>query len=368
MILLTEPRPVEHGSQFTATVIAAVWTEGTGWSALRRLPLADLPMHPGMIGLHYGQVIFEGLKAHRRTDGSIAAFRPIENAHRFQRSARRLAMPELPVDMFMHAVEELMAADGHWLPDDPNLSLYLRPLMYGSEANLMLRPSREYRFLLMAFVVGGFFGDPVSSITVWVSHDFSRAIPGGTGDVKCAANYAGAFLAQGQAEAFGCQQVVWLDPVERRWVEELSGMNLFFVRGKEIITPPLSGSILPGVTRTSLLVLADRLGYPAREERVSLEQWRSECAQSVITETFACGTAAVITPVGAVRDPGGDWSIGGGTPGPVTVRLRRELVDLHHGIAPDPDGWMHPCPVSPDNPQLPSGQRDPRGAPAGWHG
>jgi len=343
MILLTEPQPVEHGSQFTASVIDAVWTQGPGWSALRRLPLADIPMHPGMIGLHYGQVIFEGLKAHRRVDGSIAVFRPVEYAHRFQRSARRLAMPELPVDMFMHAVEELVAADGHRLPEDPNLSLYLRPLMYASEVNLLPRPSREYRFLLMAIVFGSFFGDTVSSVTVWVSHDFSRAIPGGTGDVKCAANYAGAFLAQRQAEALGCQQVVWLDPVERRWVEELGSMNLFFVRGDEIITPRLSGSLLPGVTRKSLLALAERLGHPAREERISLEQWRSECAQGIITETFACGTAAVVTPVGAVRDPGGDWTIGDGTPGRVTLRLRRELVDLHHGIAPDPDGWMHPC-------------------------
>lgn len=347
MTLRTEPKHVENGARFTTMVIDAEWTADSGWSALRRLPLADVPMHPGMIGLHYGQVIFEGLKAHRRVDGSMAVFRPIENAHRFQRSARRLAMPELPGDMFVRAVEELVAVDGHWLPDDPGLSLYLRPLMYGSEVNLMLRTSREYRFLLMAFVVGGFFGDTVSPVTVWVSHDFGRAVPGGTGDVKCAANYAGAFLAQRQAEALGCQQVVWLDPVQRRWVEELGGMNLFFVRGNEIITPPLSGCLLPGVTRSSLLVLAERLGLPAREERISLEQWRSECIQGVITETFACSTAAVVTPVGAVRDLGGDWTIGDGTPGQVTMRLRRELVDLHHGVAPDPDGWMHPCPELP---------------------
>lgn len=341
---VAESRHVEPGSRFTATVADAEWTEGAGWSALRRRPFADIPMHPGMVGLHYGQVIFEGLKAYRRADGSMAAFRPIENAHRFQRAARRLAMPELPVDVFVRAVEELVAVDGHWLSDDPGLSLYLRPLMFASEANLMLRPSREYRFLLMAFVMGGFFGDQVSPVTVWVNHTSTRAAPGGVGDVKCAANYAGAFLAQRQAQELGCQQVVWLDPEERRWVEELGGMNLFFVRGNEIATPRLSGSLLPGITRKSLLVLARRLGHPAREERISVQQWRSECADGVITEAFACGTAAVVTPIGAVRDPGGDWTVGDGAPGRVTMRLRRELVDVQHGVAPDPDGWMHPCP------------------------
>ena len=240
----------------------------------------------------------------------------------------------------------MVGADESWLSDDPALSLYLRPLMFATESNLMLRPSREYRFLVIAFVAGGFFGDTVKPVSVWVSHDHTRATPGGTGDVKCAANYGPSFVAQLEAQRAGCQQVIWLDATERRWVEEMGGMNLFFVRGRgagaAVVTPELTGTLLPGVTRDSLLTLARRLGLGVSEERVSLEQWRSEVRQGLITEVFACGTAAVVTPVGQVRDRDGDFRIGDGEPGAVTMALREALVDLQHGLAPDPDGWMRP--------------------------
>jgi branched-chain amino acid aminotransferase len=335
-----------HGNAFTDHMVSMSWTQAAGWHDSRLRPLDHIPMHPAMIGLHYGQVVFEGMKAHRRADGSVAVFRPRENARRFQRSARRLAMPELPEEDFLRSVERLVAADQAALSDNPEHSLYLRPLMFATEPNLMLRPSNEYLYLLMAFVAGGFFGDTLEPVSVWVSHEHSRAMPGGTGDVKCAANYGPSFLAQRLAQQAGCQQVVWLDSVERRWVEELGGMNLFFVRGRgsgaEVVTPTLTGTMLPGVTRDSLLVLASRLGYRPAEERVSLDQWRDECAAGHITEVFACGTAAVVTPVGRVCDAGGDWTIGDGAAGPVTMHLRQHLLDLQHGLAPDPDGWMHP--------------------------
>jgi branched-chain amino acid aminotransferase len=337
-----------HGDAFTDHLYAMSWTEQDGWHAPELRPLANLSIHPAMLGLHYGQVIFEGMKAFRQADGSMAVFRPRQNAHRFQRSARRLAMPELPEEDFLLAVESLVAADQHALSDDPDHSIYLRPLMYGSEANLMLRPSRTYEFLLMAFVAGGFFGDTVRPVSVFVSHEHSRAMPGGTGNVKCAANYGPSFVAQRIAQDAGCQQVVWLDSVERRWVEEMGGMNLFFVRGSgpgaEVVTPRLTGTLLPGVTRDSLLTLAERDGYRVGEERISVEQWREECAAGSITEVFACGTAAVVTPVGQVVDEAGDWTIGDGGTGPVTRHLRTALVDVQHGRAADPGHWMHHIP------------------------
>ncbi|HEY0167608.1 MAG TPA: branched-chain amino acid aminotransferase [Jatrophihabitans sp.] len=340
-----------HGDIFTDHMFSMLWSPADGWHQPEFGPLQNLSMHPGMIGLHYGQVAFEGLKAHRRVDGSMVVFRPHEHARRFQTSTRRLAMPELPTDIFVNAVDQLIAADHELLSDDPAHSIYLRPIMFATDESLMLRPSENYRFLLMAFVAGGFFGDRVDSVSVLISRDYCRAIPGGTGGVKVAGNYAPSFVALQQAQAAGCQQVVWLDAVERRWVEEMGGMNLFFVRstgtGTEVVTPELTGSLLPGVTRNALLSIAERAGYRAREERISVEQWREECAEGIITEVFACGTAAVVTPVSSVRDPagGGDWTVGDGQPGPVTMTLRRALVDLHHGLVPDTDGWLHPVPT-----------------------
>jgi branched-chain amino acid aminotransferase len=344
MTSATPARP-GHGEAFTDHMVTMAWNPDQGWHGRRVGPLEPLPLHPATIGLHYAQVIFEGMKAHRRADGSVAVFRPDRNAVRFRRSARRLAMPELPEADFLAAVDDLVALDQSELSGDPGLSLYLRPLMFATEPNLMLRPSNQYLFLMMAFVAGGFFGDDeLAPVSVLISREHSRAMPGGTGDVKCAANYGPSFVAQRLAQDAGCQQVVWLDAGEHRWVEEMGGMNLFFVRrdgsATELVTPELTGTLLPGVTRESLLVLGRRLGYPVREERISVEQWRAGCADGRITEVFACGTAAVVTPVGQVRDRDGDWTIGDGKPGPVTLTLREALVDLHHGLAPDPDGWM----------------------------
>ena len=330
-----------HGNAFTDHLVTARWTRDTGWQRPALGPLRNLSIHPGMIGLHYAQVIFEGMKAFLQADGSIAVFRPQRNAARFARSAARLAMPELPEALFIESVDRLVRADAQWLTDNPQHALYLRPLMFGSEANLMLRESAEYTFLMMAFLAGGFFGDQVAPVAVMVSHEHTRAVPGGTGDVKCAANYGPSLLAQRKAQAAGCDQVVWLDATERRWVEEMGGMNLFFVRGNEVSTPRLTGTLLPGVTRDALLTLAAGAGYRVSEERVSVDDWRAGCRSGVITETFACGTAAVVTPVGRVRDEGGDFVISTGQAGPVTTRLRTALLDVQHGRSADPGGWLH---------------------------
>ncbi|MFC4855940.1 branched-chain amino acid aminotransferase [Actinophytocola glycyrrhizae] len=344
------PKPTSpgHGDAFTRHMYSLRYAPGHGWHDGQLMPLAELSLHPATIGLHYAQVIFEGMKAFRQADGSVAVFRPRENARRFQRSAARLAMPALPEERYLEGVERVVAADQNELSDHPDHSLYLRPLMFGTDVNLMLRPSDGYRFLVMAFVAGGFFGDTVEAVSVLVSREHSRAMPGGTGDVKCAANYGPSFVAQRAAREAGCQQVVWLDSAEHRWVEEMGGMNMFFVRGTgddaTISTIPLTGTLLPGVTRDSLLRLAARLGHRTEVAPLSVDQWRADCASGAITEVFACGTAAVVTPVGTVRDRDGDWTVGDGTMGPVTAKLRRGLVDLQQGRADDVDGWLHRVP------------------------
>ncbi|GAA0258971.1 branched-chain amino acid aminotransferase [Saccharothrix mutabilis subsp. mutabilis] len=330
-----------HGAAFTRHLYSLKYSPSLGWHGGELQPMEKLSLHPATLGLHYGQVIFEGMKAFRQQDGSVAVFRPWENARRFNRSAARLAMPDLPEHLYVDGVDRLVAADHGELSDDPDHSLYLRPLMFGTDANLMLRPSEEYLFLVMAFVAGGFFGDVVRPVSVLVSRDQARAMPGGTGDVKCAANYGPSFVAQRKAQEAGCQQVVWLDQAERRWVEEMGGMNLFFVRGDEVATTPLTGTLLPGVTRDSLLRMAARLGYRVAERPVSVDEWRAGCASGEITEVFACGTAAVVTPVGRVRDVDGDFTVGDGEMGPVTKTLRTALVDLQHGRTPDVDNWLH---------------------------
>ncbi|MFI0772831.1 branched-chain amino acid aminotransferase [Streptomyces sp. NPDC021218] len=334
-----------HGDDFTEHMYSLRWSENLGWHQPRLTALENLELHPGTVALHYGQCAFEGLKAHRQIDGTVAVFRPKENALRFQRSARRLSMPELPEDLFLEAVERLVQADQNRLSGNLEHSLYLRPLLFATDTSLMLRPSSTFRFLLIAFVAGGFFGDGVESVSVLINRDYSRAMPGGTGDVKVAGNYASTFVAQRMAHEAGCAQVVWLDSAEHRWVEEMGGMNLFFVRGHgfgaEVVTPALTGTLLPGITRDSLLRLAGRLGYVPREERLSVDQWREECASGVITEVFSCGTAAVVTPVTSVRDVDGGWIVGDGHPGPVTMAMRRSLFEVQHGLTQDQDGWLH---------------------------
>ncbi|SFY40048.1 branched-chain amino acid aminotransferase [Streptomyces atratus] len=350
------PAKVGFGERFTDHMVTLTWSADGGWADRPEvLPYGDLSFNPAMAGLHYGQVVFEGLKAHRQRDGALGTFRPDAHARRFQQSARRLAMPELPEGLFLEAVDALVAADGGLLPaDDPHLSLYLRPVLFATEPCLALRPAREYMFLLIAFVTGGFFSDQPDPVSVLISRDFSRAAPGGTGQAKCAGNYAGAFLAQQAAAEAGCQQVVWLDPVERCWIEEMGGMNLFFVRGSgpsaEVVTPPLTGTLLPGVTRDSLLTLMAENGHAVREERVSVEQWRAQSDAGVITETFACGTAALVTPVGEVRDGQEGWVIGGGKPGRVTMAVREALTALHHDHTRDTHGWVRRHGTSPRRP------------------
>jgi branched-chain amino acid aminotransferase len=333
------------GRYFTDHMVRIDWTAEDGWGEGRVVPYGPLSLDPATSALHYGQEIFEGLKAYRQADGSIATFRPDANARRFQRSARRLAMAELPEELFVGSLQALADIDQGWVPNDPAESLYFRPFMIATEVGLGVnKPSSSYTYLLIASPAGAYFTSGVKPVKVWLSTEYTRAAPGGTGEAKCAGNYAAAFVAQAHATAQGCDQVVWLDAAEHRWVEEMGGMNLYFVHGSgpsaRIVTPALTGTLLPGVTRDSLLTLAGDLGHVAEEGKISTDEWREGNASGAITEVFACGTAAVITPVGSVKSANDSWTVGDGAPGPVTMQLREKLLALQTGQEPDPHGWM----------------------------
>ncbi|GAA2717528.1 MULTISPECIES: branched-chain amino acid aminotransferase [Streptomyces] len=329
------------GRHFTDHMVTIKWTEGRGWHDAQLVPYAPLSIDPANMTLHYAQAIFEGLKAYRQPDGSVATFRPEENAKRFAASARRLAMPELPVETFIEACDVLVRQDKEWVPASGEQSLYLRPFMFATEVGLGVRPSNEYLFVVIASPAGAYFPGGVKPVSVWLSQEYVRAAPGGTGAAKCAGNYAASLVAQAQAAEHGCDQVVWLDAVERNWIEEMGGMNLYFVYGNRIVTPSLTGTLLPGITRASLLQIAADLGYEVSEGRISVDDWKDGNADGTLTEVFACGTAAVITPVGSVKSTTGNWTVGDGKPGEVTMRLRKALLDIQTGAAEDTHGWMH---------------------------
>ncbi|MFJ8966253.1 branched-chain amino acid aminotransferase [Lentzea sp. NPDC102401] len=328
------------GQHFTDHMVTIRWNREKGWHDAEVGPYSTLALDPAAMVLHYGQAIFEGLKAYRQPDGSIASFRPEANAERFRSSARRMAMPELPDELFLESVRQILAVDDRWVPSAEEESLYLRPFMISTEKGLGVRPASEYLYVLIASPAGSYFASGVRPVSVWLSTEYVRAAPGGTGAAKFAGNYAASLVAQAQAAEKGCDQVVWLDAVERRWVEEMGGMNLFFVFGDKVITPELTGTLLPGITRSSLLALAAELGLTVEERRISTDEWEKANASGELTEVFACGTAAVITPVGHVKHAGGEFDIADGGTGSVTKQLRERLTGLQHGHVADTHGWM----------------------------
>ncbi|WP_028922760.1 branched-chain amino acid aminotransferase [Pseudonocardia acaciae] len=333
------------GKYFTDHMVTIRWTEERGWHDPSVVPYGPLSLDPASMVLHYGQEIFEGLKVYRQPDGSVASFRADVNAARFRTSAARLAMPGLPDELFLDSLSELMAVDHEWVPaaggED---SLYVRPFMVATEVGLGVRPAAEYLYLLIASPAGPYFTGGVKPVDVWLATDYTRASPGGTGAAKCGGNYAASLLPQRQAAENGCAQVAYLDAGERRWVEEMGSNNLFFVFGSgdqvELVTPELTGSILSGVVRDSLLVLAKELGCEVTVRKVSAQEWLEGAEDGRITEVFGSGTAVVISPIGAVKHAGGSVRIGDGEPGPVTTKLRRLLTDIQRGSAPDTHHWM----------------------------
>ena len=327
------------GRVFTDHMAMLRYDQAKGWHSARVEPRANFPLDPATAVLHYAQEIFEGLKAYKREDGGVNLFRPDANARRFANSADRMAMAPLPEAVFIEAIEQLVRIDRGWMPGGEG-SLYLRPFMIANGVFLGVKPSAEYIFAVIASPVGSYFKGGPAPVSIWVSENYTRAAIGGTGAVKCGGNYAASLRAQAEAIHHGCDQVVFLDAIERRYIEELGGMNIFFVFDDgSLLTPPL-GTILPGITRDSIIALAKDSGARVREEAYTIEQWRADAASGKLKEAFACGTAAVISPIGNVRSASGDFSIGGGVAGPVAMGLRKQLVDIQYGRAPDPHNWI----------------------------
>ena len=330
------------GTTFTDHMVVIDYdAEKGGWHSAAVGPREPIALDPAAAVLHYAQEIFEGMKAYTHPDGSIALFRPEENARRFNDSARRMAMPELPADLFLEAIRQLASKDRGWMPEGDGSALYLRPFMFASEAFLGVRPARQYKFVLIACPVGGYFKSGNAAVRIWVSRDYVRAAPGGTGAAKTGGNYAASLVPQAEGIEHGCQQVVFLDAVERKWIEELGGMNLFFVFSDgRVITPPLTGTILPGITRASLMELMADEGLSVIEQPYCIDEWRADAESGKLTETLACGTAAVVTSIGEVVDGDVRFTIGDGSPGPIAETMRDRLTAIQRGRAPDERGWI----------------------------
>jgi branched-chain amino acid aminotransferase len=330
------------GKYYTDHMVIAEWDEKTGWSDAQLKAYGPLTLDPATAVFHYGQEIFEGMKAYIQPDGGISLFRPDANAKRFAKSAARLALPEMPVEFFIQTVEELVKADQNWVPKNVGESLYIRPFMIASEVGLGVRPSNKATYILIATPAAAYF-NAANAVTVWISTEYVRASIGGTGEAKCGGNYAASLVAQKEAAAQGCEQVVWIDAIERKWIEEMGGMNLYFVKGKgkdaKIITPKLTGTLLPGITRDSILSVAADLGYKTEEAMISMDDWRDGVASGEISEIFACGTAAVVTAVGTAKSAQGAWVTGDGKPGPITNQIRQTLLGIQHGTIADKHGW-----------------------------
>ncbi|MGI8888394.1 MAG: branched-chain amino acid aminotransferase [Nocardioidaceae bacterium] len=329
------------GIHFTDHMFVSEWTPDEGWHRATVKPYGPFSVDPAMSVLHYAQEIFEGMKAYRHTDGSIWTFRPDVNAARFQRSALRLALPQLPTGDFLAAIHSLVEVEREWVPGGPEQSLYIRPFMFASEVFLGVRPSKHVTFAVITSPAGSYFPSGLKPVAIWLSEEYDRASPGGTGAAKCGGNYAASLIAQQEAATHGCDQVVFLDAREHSWLEELGGMNVFLVYADgTLVTPELSGSILEGVTRASVIELADDLGYKIDERRVGIDEWREGVASHEITEVFACGTAAVVTPISTLRWRGGEVT-SGAEAGPVTSRIRERLLDIQYGRVPDAHRWLH---------------------------
>ena len=329
------------GVHFTDHMAVATWTAADGWHDSAVVPYGPFSLDPATAVLHYAQEVFEGLKAYRHADGSVWLFRPGKNAARMIRSSARLALPELPAEDFMASLDALIAADAAWVPNAAEQSLYLRPFMFASEAFLGVRAAQRVTYCCIASPAGAYFASGVRPVSIWISTRYTRAAPGGTGAAKCGGNYAASLVAQQEAAANGCDQVMFADAAEHAWLEELGGMNVYVVTAdNELITPELTGSILEGVTRESILTLAGEFGLTPVERKIAIAELVDGISSGQITELFACGTAAVITPIAMLKDEEGTYVVGSGETGETTAALRKNLLDIQYGRAADTRGWL----------------------------
>lgn len=339
-----DPRKLAFGTAFSEQFYVAEYRDGA-WQRGGVEPLHNFSLHPATLVLHYAQTIFEGLKAFRQQDGSVKVFRPEMNARRFDASARRMGMPPVGEEMFVEAVDAVVAAEKDTVLEYPG-SLYIRPVMFASEPHIGVRAANQYIFFVMSLPAGAYFPDVIGSagaVTVYVAESMLRAFPGGTGNVKTAANYAVTLEVTTEAKEAGCSQVLFLDSSPERRVEEMGGMNIMFVEGDTVVTPPLNSTILPGVTRDAILQIARDQKVNVREYAYSLAEMTDGIRSGKISEAFACGTAAVITGIKAFRmENGSTLAVAKGAPGEVTSRLFDELTGIQYGKRPDRHGWLRP--------------------------
>jgi branched-chain amino acid aminotransferase len=328
------------GAKFSDHMAVATWTKSGGWADAAIKPYGPFQIDPAGAVLHYAQEIFEGLKAYRHADGSIHLFRPEANARRLQTSAARMMLPELPVEDFVEAVVELVRADQRWVPDSlGEKSLYLRPFMFADEVFLGVRAAERVTFAVIASPSGPYFSGGVKPVDIWVTDSYARAGVGGTGAAKCGGNYAASLIAQYEGYEHGCSQVLFIEAADKDRVEELGGMNVFLVKADgTLVTPALTGTILDGITRSSVLTVAAELGLKPEERRITPEELFGGIADGSTVEAFSCGTAAVVTPIGAFRSVHGEWRLPEANEH--TLAIRNAILDIQYGRVPDTRGWL----------------------------
>lgn len=328
------------GKYFTDRMFLAEWKSDLGWHHARIKPYEPFSLDPSALVFHYGQEIFEGMKAYLWKDDTIAFFRPEMNAERFNRSAERLCMPKIPPQLFFKAIEELVLLEKEWIPKSFGTSLYIRPAMIAVEPVLGVRPSAHYYFFIILSPVGPYYPNGFHPIKIWVEDHYVRAAFGGMGEAKTGGNYASSLKATLEAKMKGCDQVLWLDSKEKRYIEEVGAMNMFFVSGDTLLTPPLDGAILHGITRDSILQLAASLDMRVEVRKIAIDELLADIQKGVITEAFGSGTAAIVTPVGALCYKDALVTIGEGTTGPIAQKMYKILTEIQYGITPDTFGWV----------------------------
>jgi len=339
-----KPEPDWHNLGFGAIVTDHMflmdYTEGRGWHDARIVPYAPLALDPAAIVLHYGVEVFEGLKAYYAGEGNILLFRPDANARRINNSSKRLCIPPLPEEDFVQAVTELVSVDKRWVPKLPDTSLYIRPFIIATEARLGVKRSDTYQFIIILSPVGAYYAEGLDPVKIFVEDEYVRSVRGGTGFTKCGGNYAAGLVAQYKAKELGYSQVLWLDGAERTYIDEVGTMNVMFKIEGQVVTPELSsGTILPGVTRDSVLKLLENWGIPTVERRISLEELRLAAQSGRLEEAFGTGTAAVISPIGELNIHGAKVVLNNGQIGPLTQKLYDTLTDIQWGRVKDPFGW-----------------------------
>ncbi|NOY14533.1 MAG: branched-chain amino acid aminotransferase [Deltaproteobacteria bacterium] len=344
---VTEPKPqitdessLVFGKQFTDRMFVMEYDTGKGWHSARIQPYAPFSMDPAAMVLHYSQEIFEGLKAFRRPDGSVAMFRPADNVRRFNQSARRMCMPEVDEPFFLDSLLELIRLESDWVPRSEGTSLYIRPTMIATEPMLGVRPADQYLCYIILCPVGAYYKGGIAPVKIWISDHYVRAAEGGTGEAKTGGNYAASLYAAREAALKGYDQVLWLDAKEKRYVEEVGSMNMLFLYDGKIITSPLHGTVLDGITRRSTLTLLREMGYDIEERAMTVEEVMAGAQNGRLQEAFGTGTAVVISPVGSFCYKDRCVQLGDGQPGELTMKLYNTLTGIQYGRLPDPDGWI----------------------------